>query len=69
MTVRQVGIYEGKPVFDDDEFDSEVKCPNCGINAGEKDETHSGKFQFYFTCEACGYFWQEVAEPYGREER
>jgi transposase-like protein len=70
MVQRLVGRFHGEAVYDNDDWDSEIKCPSCGITAGEKDETHSGIQYQYFTCASCGYTWQNVADiPDWREER
>jgi DNA-directed RNA polymerase subunit RPC12/RpoP len=62
MAQRLVGRFHGEPVFDNDDWDSEARCPSCGLNAGEKDETHSNAGTQYFTCSACGHEWQENAD-------
>ena len=68
--VRLVGYYHGDPVFDQVDDESDIRCPQCGLMAGDKDETHSGIQCMYFTCTECGYSWQEVSDiPDWREER
>jgi len=57
-----IGSVFTRDIVEDDGSDSDVRCPNCGCNAGEKDETHSRIAVAYFTCASCSYFWQEVSD-------
>jgi predicted RNA-binding Zn-ribbon protein involved in translation (DUF1610 family) len=50
--------------------DDNKKCPQCGLKAGELDETHSWLNLKYYECAFCHYYWQEVIDiPDIREER
>jgi len=62
MAQRLIGRYHGEPVYDNDDWDSETRCPSCGLMDGEKDETHSGVATQFFNCSACGYGWQNNAD-------
>jgi uncharacterized Zn finger protein len=70
MAQRLIGRYQGEAVFDNDDWDSEIKCPSCGLNAGEKDGDHSSSGTLCYHCAECGYVWSEPCDIENwREER
>jgi hypothetical protein len=39
-----------------------IKCTQCGLMSGEKDEDHSKINVGEYHCTECQYSWQEVAD-------
>jgi hypothetical protein len=59
MTQRLMGRYQGEAVFDNDDWDSDIRCPSCGLMAGEKDDDHSCIGLPCYSCAECGYVWSD----------
>lgn len=62
MAQRLVGRYQGEAAFDNDDWDSEIKCPSCGLRAGEKDDDHSSIGMPCYHCTECGYVWSDPCD-------
>jgi predicted RNA-binding Zn-ribbon protein involved in translation (DUF1610 family) len=65
MTKRVViGVYKGEPILDHEDMNTEIKCPDCGVMAGEQYEDHP----LNYVCLACGYEWTDGMDDW-REDR
>jgi rubredoxin len=62
MAQRLVGRYHDEPVFDNDDWDADTRCPSCGLQSGERDEDHSKIGLPFFVCAQCGYSWNEAED-------